>query len=108
MADADLVWQARDGDAAAFRRLVERHRRAALARGRWLCLDADEAEDIVQDAFLQAFLRIDGLVEPDRFGAWLGGIVFNAYRTALRRRAPLTLLDEWPAQLHPMTATGVD
>jgi len=57
----------------------------------------------VQDAFLQAFIALDRLRDPDRFAGWLGGIVANVCR-AQRRRAPLTLLGDWPENLHPASA----
>jgi len=60
----------------------------------------------VQDAFLQAFIALDRLRDPDRFAGWLGGIVANVCR-AQRRRAPLTLLGDWPENLHPASAHGL-
>jgi RNA polymerase sigma-70 factor (ECF subfamily) len=98
--DGDLVRLARDGDPAAFRLLVERHRPMARARAARLCPQPDDADDAVQDAFLQAFIALDRLREPDRFAGWLGGIVANVCR-AQRRRAPLTLLGDWPENLQP-------
>ncbi len=98
--DGDLVRLARDGDPAAFRLLVERHRPMARARAGRLCPQPDDADDAVQDAFLQAFLALDRLRDPDRFAGWLGGIVANVCR-AQRRRAPLTLLGDWPENLQP-------
>jgi RNA polymerase sigma factor (sigma-70 family) len=98
--DGDLVRLARDGDPAAFRLLVERHRPMARARAARLCPQPDDADDAVQDAFLQAFLALDRLRDPDRFAGWLGGIVANVCR-AQRRRAPLTLLGDWPENLQP-------
>src|SRR5580700_7635325 len=102
--DGDLVRLARDGDPAAFRLLVERHLPMARARAARLCPQPDDADDAVQDAFLQAFLALDRLRDPDRFAGWLGGIVANVCR-AQRRRAPLTLLGDWPENLHP-ASTG--
>ncbi|MGH3297581.1 MAG: RNA polymerase sigma factor, partial [Trebonia sp.] len=75
----------RAGDAAAFRLLVERHRRMALARAVRLGARPVDTDDIVQEAFLQAFTSLDRLRDPDRFGAWLAGIVLNVYRAAARR-----------------------
>jgi RNA polymerase sigma-70 factor (ECF subfamily) len=105
--DADLVRLARGGEPAAFRFLVERYRPVALARALWLCGDPDEAEDIVQDAFLQAFVALDRLREPERFAGWLGGIVLNVHRAARRRWTPLLLLDEWPEDIQPLSADGL-
>jgi RNA polymerase sigma factor (sigma-70 family) len=104
--DGDLVRVARDGDPAAFRLLVERHLPMARARAARLCPLPDDADDAVQDAFLQAFIALDRLRDPDRFAGWLGGIVANVCR-AQRRRAPLTLLGDWPENLHPASAGGL-
>jgi RNA polymerase sigma factor (sigma-70 family) len=101
--DGDLVRLARDGDPAAFRLLVERHLPMARARAARLCPRPADADDAVQDAFLQAFLALDRLRDPGRFAGWLGGIVANVCR-AQRRRAPLTLLGDWPENLHPASA----
>ena len=101
--DGDLVRLARDGDPAAFRLLVERHLPMARARAARLCPQPDDADDAVQDAFLQAFIALERLRDPDRFAGWLGGIVANVCR-AQRRRAPLTLLGDWPENLHPASA----
>jgi RNA polymerase sigma factor (sigma-70 family) len=101
--DGDLVRLAREGDPAAFRLLVERHLPMARARAARLCPRPDDADDAVQDAFLQAFIALDRLRDPDRFAGWLGGIVANVCR-AQRRRPPLTLLGDWPENLHPDSA----
>jgi RNA polymerase sigma-70 factor, ECF subfamily len=105
-ADGDLVRLAREGDAAAFRLLVERHLPMARARAARLCPHPDDVDDVVQEAFLQAFVALDQLRDPGRFAGWLGGIVFNVCR-ALARRTPLTLLGEWPEKLHPASADGL-
>jgi RNA polymerase sigma-70 factor, ECF subfamily len=106
IADGDLVRLARDGDPAAFRLLVERHLPMARARAARLCSQPDDADDAVQDAFLQAFIALDRLRAPDRFAGWLSGILVNVCR-AQRRRAPLTLLGDWPENLHPASAHGL-
>jgi RNA polymerase sigma factor (sigma-70 family) len=103
ISDGDLVRLARDGDPAAFRLLVERHLPMARARAGRLCPQPEDADDAVQDAFLQAFIALARLRDPDRFAGWLGGIVANICR-AQRRRAPLTLLGDWPENLHPASA----
>jgi len=104
--DGDLVRLARAGDAAAFRLLVERHSRSARARAARLCGRPGDVDDIVQEAFLQAFMALDRLRDPDRFGAWLAGIIRNVHRVASRPE-PLLLLAEWPEGLHPVSAQGL-
>jgi RNA polymerase sigma factor (sigma-70 family) len=84
--DGDLVRLARAGDAAAFRLLVERHRAMARACAARLCASPGDVDDIVQESFLQAFVALDRLRDPDRFGAWLAGIVRNVHHAAARRQ----------------------
>lgn len=65
-----LVLAARSGEPAAFDRLYERHARVvhAVLLSR---TDASVAEDLVQDVFLAAWRRLDGLRDPAAFGGWL-------------------------------------
>jgi RNA polymerase sigma-70 factor (ECF subfamily) len=93
--DGDLVRLARDGDPVAFRLLVERHQPMVRARAASLCANASDVDDIMQEAFLRAFIALDRLREPDRFAGWLAGIVLNVCR-GLRRRDPVTLLPDSP------------
>ena len=105
ISDGDLVRLARGGDAVAFRLLVERHLPMARARARRLCANPSDVDDIVQESFLQAFLALDRLRDPDRFPGWLAGIVLNASR-ALRRGPQVALLPDWPEPLHPAATDG--
>jgi RNA polymerase sigma-70 factor, ECF subfamily len=106
VSDGDLVRLARAGDPTAFRILVERHLPLARARASRLCSDPGDVDDVVQESFLQAFVALDRLQHPDRFAGWLCGIVLNVHRV-LRRRAPLTLLADWPERLHPVSRDGL-
>src|SRR5262249_52904535 len=47
----------------------------------------DDAEDVLQSAFIRAYRAIDRCREPGRFGAWLYQIVANECRTYVVRRA---------------------
>lgn len=82
----ELVAAALRGDPGAFAALVARSRRrldAVVGR----MLPADEAEDVVQEALLRAYLGLSQLRDPDRFGSWLCGIAVNLAKMRLRRRA---------------------
>jgi RNA polymerase sigma-70 factor, ECF subfamily len=104
--DGELARLAQAGEPAAFRLLVERHLPMARARAARLYPDPNDVDDVVQESFLQAFLGLHRLRDPERFAGWLGGIVVNVCRAA-RRRAPLTFLADWPEQVHPVSADGV-
>ena len=67
VSDGDLARLARDGDPVAFRLLVERHQAMARARARHLGPSDGDVDDIVQESFVQAFLALDRLQDPDRF-----------------------------------------
>lgn len=47
----------------------------------------DDAEDVVQEAILRAFLSLPSLRDHDRFEAWLCGIALNVAKMRLRRAA---------------------
>jgi len=65
------------------------------------------AEDLAQEAFLHAFTGLHRLRDPQRFAAWLAGIVDNLHRAALRRADTVILLDEWPDHWHPASRDGL-
>jgi RNA polymerase sigma-70 factor, ECF subfamily len=71
--DTALVAQVLAGDKSAFAPLIDRHRPGAIGLARRLLGDPADAEDVVQEALLQAFLGLRDLRLPDRFGAWLLG-----------------------------------
>src|ERR687887_353319 len=97
LADEVLVGAALRGDRGAFARLVDRHRPRATGLARRLLRDAAEAEDVVQEAVLRAYLALGDLREPSRFGAWLCGIALNLARMRRRASRPLEPLDDAPA-----------
>jgi RNA polymerase sigma factor (sigma-70 family) len=104
--DGELVRLARAGDEVAFRLLVERHQAMVRSRARSLSLNPSDVDDIVQESLLRAFVALDRLRDPDRFAGWLGGIVANVCR-GVARSTPLTLVPDWPEQLHPASAGGL-
>lgn len=86
-AERDLVLRVQAGDTAAFERLVSGYVRRARVIARRLMQDPDDADDLVQDAFLRALQKIDN-VDPERpFGPWFFRVLVNAGNDAHRRRA---------------------
>jgi len=93
--DTDLVAQALTGDHAAFGELLARHAPMARRMAGRLLDDTAEADDAFQEASLQAYLSLAHLRAPERFGAWLCGIVVNLCRMRLRARRLVYTLDDW-------------
>src|SRR4051794_31081869 len=87
MDDARLVARARAGDAAAFAALLARHRARLVRACASVLADDAAAADVAQDASLVAWLQLDRLREPGRFGPWLIGIGRNLALGAARERA---------------------
>jgi len=75
--DARLVQAAKNGDKAAFERLVEDHFPMVYAIAYARCGDAKQSEDMSQEVFLRAYLYLDSLSEPKRFAGWLSRITRN-------------------------------
>jgi RNA polymerase sigma-70 factor (ECF subfamily) len=79
---ADLVRSAQAGDRAAFGELFERYRPGIVALAMRRVRNADEAEELAQDVFIQAMQKIEQLRVPEAFGGWLRRIV---HRMAINR-----------------------
>lgn len=85
--DGGLVRAARRGELAAFDELVRRYQRQTTAVAYRLLNNRDDAMEVVQDAFLQAFDKLGSLSHPGRFGPWLMRIVSNLALNRRRARA---------------------
>ena len=91
--DADLVRAARDGDRGAFGRLYERYARVVhgvlLAR-----VPRAHVDDLVQEAFVRAMEKLNGLRDPQAFAGWLLAIARNCAADHLRAARPVTEVPE--------------
>ena len=84
-ADADVVQRAQAGDHAAFRVLVERYQGRAYRLALRVLRDEDQAQDVVQDAFLKVYGSLDRFEGRSSFYTWLYRIVMNACLDRKRR-----------------------
>lgn len=84
--DATLVARARRGDRAAFDRLVARYERPALLAAGAILHCWHDARDCAQEAFVTAYLKLNRLWQPHRFGGWLVQIVRRQALLEVRRR----------------------
>ncbi len=92
--DGTLVLLTLAGDSAAYDELFRRHEKRVLAAAYSVIHNAHIAEDATQDAFLAAWLKLDRLREPEKFGTWIARIAKNcAFNMALRFRNYLSLDD---------------
>lgn len=80
--DGQLVVRARGGNLSAFEEMVARHRAALVALVAARLGSLAEAEDVAQEAFVQAFFRLHQLRDPEALLPWLRRV---AERIALMR-----------------------
>ncbi|KAA0223207.1 MAG: sigma-70 family RNA polymerase sigma factor [Planctomycetota bacterium] len=75
----EVIWvqAAQGGDLTAFSRLVRIYERQAVAVAYRFLGNAADAADVVQEAFLRAFRKLDQLDDGARFRSWLMRIVTN-------------------------------
>jgi RNA polymerase sigma-70 factor (ECF subfamily) len=104
MTDAELVVRTRAGDPDAFGTLVSRYYDACWRFAYHMLGERADAEDVVQEAFLRAYLAIGRYDERDQFRGWLFRILTNQCRNALTSRGRRTrrfVQDDLAIQLAP-------
>jgi RNA polymerase sigma-70 factor (ECF subfamily) len=92
--DSDLIGLALAGDRSAFSLLVQRYQDRLFAAMLQVTGSSEEAEDVVQDAFVRAFLKLDTFQNNSQFFTWLYRIAFNSALSRIRRRRGTTSLDQ--------------
>jgi RNA polymerase sigma-70 factor, ECF subfamily len=76
-ADADLVERCRAGDMDAFERLYREHAPRLYSLARRMSGSADEADDLLQDIFLQAYRKLGSFKGDAAIGTWLYRLALN-------------------------------
>lgn len=94
--DTAVIGQVRAGDANAFGILVRKYQDRLFHCLAHLAGNVHEAEDLVQEAFVQAFLKIRSFQGQSSFFTWLYRIAFNLSVTQLRRKRTQVSLDGPP------------
>lgn len=93
--DARVIQQVVGGDTNAFAQLLERYGAKVYGLMVRLVGDDAEAEDLVQETFVQAYTHLRDYREEADFGSWLYRIAYNAALMHLRRQRTVELpLDE--------------
>jgi RNA polymerase sigma-70 factor (ECF subfamily) len=85
--ERELLLRVQAGDSAAFDLLVRRHLPRARLVARRLMRDPDDADDLVQDAFLRALERIASFDVSRSFEPWFTRLLVNLGRDSQRKQA---------------------
>ena len=86
MTDPQLVARAQEGDLPAFEELVVKYQREIYGLAYRLVMDAEEAKDLTQQAFMQAFIHIKGFRQQAQFRTWLFRIAINQCYNYLKNK----------------------
>jgi len=94
--DRELVERAQKGDGAAFAQLVDRHQRQLYRLALRMTGSEADAQEVLQEAFLNAYQKLPLFRGEAQFSSWLYRIAANSALMRLRRkrRAPDTLSDQ--------------
>ena len=96
--DADAIARVLDGDKQQFEHLVRRYQHVLYRHAVSIVLDHDAAADMVQDAFVRAYLNLRECRDTSRFRAWLFRTLrnrcFDHLKAASRRNVSLDDVEE--------------
>jgi len=84
--ESALVAQARAGDQNAFAELVNRYERKIYRLAKNITRNDEDAEDVLQDAFLKAYTHLDNFKGDSKFYTWIVRIAVNEALMRLRKR----------------------
>lgn len=91
--DEELVRRVCAGETALFEVLMRRYNARVYRAVRALLRDEDEAEDVMQQAYVLAFTHLEQFKGSARFSTWLLRIAVNEALLHLRKRSRLVALD---------------
>ena len=98
--DVQLIHAVLTGDDAAFNTLVQRYQKNVHALAWRKIGDFHYAEEITQDAFIQAYKKLSTLRNPDQFAGWLYVIANRLCINWLQRKKPaMQSLEETPMEI---------
>ena len=86
MTDEELVDRALDDDYEAFEELVRRYKKKAYRLAWSLVKEEAEAQDVVQEAFLNIYRKLHTFSGDAQLGSWIYRVVVNAALMRLRKR----------------------
>ncbi len=102
-AEQEAFWleHARNGDKAAFGKLIEAYQRPVFNMAYRMLSNAQEAEEAAQEAFIRAFTRLDSYDPAHKFSTWMLSITSNYCIDLLRKRRAILLSIDEPLPPHP-------
>jgi RNA polymerase sigma-70 factor, ECF subfamily len=88
LSDADVVKRVRAGEHAMFEILMRRHNQQLYRAARAILKDEHEVEDVMQQAYINAFTHLHQFEERSQFSTWLTRITLNEAFGRRRKMRP--------------------
>jgi len=98
--ESELVARSREGDVAAFSRLMQEHQSRLVAQALAFCGDPHQARDLAQETMVAAWKSLARFDGSCRFFTWLYAILLRQHRKTLgwfSRRLPLATIEQQAA-----------
>ncbi len=106
--DMQLIEEVRLGQRASYSELVKRHQRGLLRLSMRFMKDMDVAQDVVQDAFIKAYEKLNLFEGRSSFKSWIYQITVNTARNKLREnRYDFTNIDDVHLSVSATAETGM-
>ena len=99
--DAEQVQKVLAGDQAAYEPLVEAYQGRIFAFVAGRIRNFSATEDIVQNAFVEAYMHLKSLKSPEKFAGWLRGIALNLSNKWLQQKRPIISIDDTSRDITP-------
>lgn len=99
--DEQVVERVLAGDIASFELLMRRYNQRLFRIIRSIVLDADEAEDVLQEAYVRAFEHLAQFARRSSFATWLTKIAIHEATARRRKRQRVQMFD--PADVESLT-----
>ena len=104
--DEEVVRDVLDGNTAMFELLMRRHNERIYRAARAIVRDEAEAEDVMQQAYVNAFTHLAQFNGSALFSTWLTRIAINEALARVRRKGRYEAFDDAPSTVDPLMSVN--
>ena len=96
LSDEEVVTRVREGETGLFEILMRRYNQRLFRVTRSILSDDSEAEDVIQDAYVRAYIHLDQFEGRARFSTWLTRIAVHEAIARSQKRQRFVAINEFP------------
>lgn len=105
--DEEIIRQVLEGNTGMFELLMRRYNERVYRAARAIVRDEQEAEDVMQQAYVNAFTCLRQFNGAARFSTWLTRIAVNESLARVRRRGRYETFDDERSDIEPLISSTV-